>query len=76
MELNPGFDGKVTGTDRKGPPKIRSGVVTELAFSTDNVTDISPVRALLGLKELNCSGSRTAGGSSKGKLSDLSPCKE
>jgi Leucine-rich repeat (LRR) protein len=75
MELNPGFDGKVTVTDRKGPPKIRSGVITELAFSTDNVTDISPIRALPGLKELNCSGSRTTGGSSNGKLSDLSPLK-
>ena len=35
-ELNPDFDGKVT-------PKIEKGVVTELIFVTDNVTDISPV---------------------------------
>ena len=41
-ELNPGFDGKVTH-------KIEDGVVTELEFLTDNVTDISPVRALTGL---------------------------
>ena len=38
-ELNPGFDGKVTH-------KIEGGVVTELSFVTDKVTDISPVRAL------------------------------
>ena len=37
-ELNPGFDGKVT-------PDIEDGVVTELS-SLDEVTDISPLRAL------------------------------
>ena len=32
-----------------------NGVVTGVAdFVTDNVTDISPVRALVGLKILNC----------------------
>ena len=45
MELNPGFDGK---NDKA--PKIERGVVTGFGFSTDNVTDISPVRALAGLK--------------------------
>ncbi len=69
VQLNPGFDGSVTGVDGKGTPKIVNGVVTELWFATDNVTDISPVRALAGLKELNCNGSS----SGKGKLSDLSP---
>jgi hypothetical protein len=39
QELNPGFDGKVT-------PTIDFLDVTGLAFVTDNVTDISPVRAL------------------------------
>src|SRR5580692_7694927 len=42
-ELNPGFDGKVT-------PLIEKGVVTYFSFLTDDVTDISPVRALAGLK--------------------------
>ena len=69
VELNPGFDGKVTGIDGKGLPKIDNGVVTELKFVTDNVTDISPVRALAELKMLSCSDS----GGYKGKLSDLSP---
>jgi serine/threonine protein kinase len=61
-ELNPGFDGNVT-------PKINNGVVTEIQFLTDNVTDISPVQGLRGLKALGCSASAVG----KGKLSDLSP---
>ena len=54
-ERNPGFDGKVTH-------KIEGGVVTELKFVTDNVTDISPVRALTGLRTLDCSGTRDTTG--------------
>ena len=62
MELNPGFDGKAS-------PSIQGGVVTAFRFVADNVTDILPVRALVGLQELSCGGSDTA----KGRLSDLSP---
>ncbi|HEV3255371.1 MAG TPA: protein kinase [Gemmataceae bacterium] len=58
-ELNPGFDGDVGGS------------VTALTFATDNVTDLSPVRALPGLKTLTCAGSAPG----KGKLFDLSPLK-
>jgi hypothetical protein len=61
-ELNPSFDGKVN-------PKIENGVVKELSFFTDHVTDISPVRALGDLQRLSCNGSR----SGKGRLRDLSP---
>ncbi|MCE9532386.1 MAG: SUMF1/EgtB/PvdO family nonheme iron enzyme [Planctomycetes bacterium] len=68
-ELNPGFDGKITGTNGNVSPKIDKGVVTEVRFNTDHVTDISPVRALVGLSILSCSGSH----SRQGKLSDLSP---
>ena len=57
VELNPGFDGKVTAT-------IANGVVTEFGFPTNNVIDISPARALVGLKLLGCHS---------GKLIDLSP---
>jgi Leucine-rich repeat (LRR) protein len=71
MELNPGFDGKVTGYDGKGLPKIENGAVREFGLFTDNVMDISPVRALVILKSLNCSGS----GTGKGRLTDLSPLK-
>src|SRR5262249_19089644 len=62
QELNKGFDGMVT-------PTIEGGVVTGLQFVTDNVTDISPVRALKGLKTLVCRGSAPG----MGKLDDLSP---
>ena len=50
-ELNPDFDGKVK-------PKIDQGVVTEFSFDTDDVTDISPVRVLAGLKSLSCDRER------------------
>ena len=62
VELNPGFDGKVT-------PTIKNGVVTGLQFLTINVTDISPVRALTGLKSLIGTGF----GVEKAKVSNLSP---
>ncbi len=61
---NPGFDGAVKST-------IEKGVVVRLEFGTDRVTDISPVRALPGLKQLDCRGSAAG----KGRLSDLSPLK-
>lgn len=70
-ELNPGFDGKVAGADGKGTPKIDNNVVTELGFVTDNVTDISPVRALAGLVKLLCHGSSID--KEKVKIADLSP---
>ena len=49
QELNPGFDGKIAGPDRQAPPTIENGVVKQIQFFTDNVTDVSPVRALRGL---------------------------
>ena len=72
MELNPGFDGKIAGAGYRhtGPPKIENGVVTELGFVTDNVTDISPVRALAGLRTLRCDGTAS---DKLAPLSDLSP---
>jgi tRNA A-37 threonylcarbamoyl transferase component Bud32 len=69
MELNPGFDGEIWDNEYKGPPKIESGIVTEIGFHANHVTDISPVRALVGLNAFKCVGS-IAG---KGKLADLSP---
>jgi len=70
VELNPGFDGKLTGANGYTPPVIENGVVKSIAFLTDNVTDISPLRALVWLESLNCDGR------DKGLLSDLSPLKE
>jgi hypothetical protein len=66
MKRNPGFDGKVT------PAISKDGVVTELSFLTDNVTDISPVRAFVGLQTLICGGTPYQ---RKGQLADLSPLK-
>jgi Leucine-rich repeat (LRR) protein len=63
-ERNPGFDGKVAHT-------VERGVVTRLAFATDNVTDIAPVRALTGLLILDCGASP----GQRGKLADLTPLK-
>ena len=62
VELNPGFDGKVK-------PTIQGGFVIEMEFDTVNVTDISPVRALVRLKTLVCGGSNQG----KGKLIELTP---
>jgi Leucine-rich repeat (LRR) protein len=61
-ELNPGFRGNVESG-------IRDGKVRRLAFLSDRVTDISPVRALKGLESLSCGGSAPR----KGRLSDLTP---
>jgi len=66
VDLNSGFDGKVTH-------QIANGVVTELRFITDQVTDISPVRALAGLSGLHCVGSDYP--KRNGKPADLSPLK-
>ena len=49
-ELNLGFDGNIT-------PTIENGVVTKLELNIDRVTDISPIRAFVGLKSLTCLGS-------------------
>ncbi len=70
QQLNPGFDGTVTGFGMKDAmPKIENGVVTEFGFRNDDVTDISPVRAFSELKSLRC-GSENQG---HGRLADLSP---
>jgi hypothetical protein len=50
--------------------KIEADAVTELQFVTDDLTDISPVRALTGLLRLYCSSVN-----GKGQLADLSPLK-
>ena len=70
QELNPGFDGQVT-------PKVEGGVITELKFVSDQVSNIAPVSALKDLKILSCRGSakqdKGAWRQTKGVLSDLSP---
>ena len=70
IELNPGFDGKLTSYSMSDPPKITNGVVTDVRFDAKMVTDISPVRALTNLQVLSCS---TGPVFPRGKLADLSP---
>ena len=69
QELNPEFDGRPAGFHLEPMPRIVNGVVTDLGFVTDHVTNLAPVRALVGLKNLDCRGS----GAEKGQLADLSP---
>ena len=73
MELNPGFDGKLTNLPQRGPPAIEDGMLKQVRFLTDHVTDLSPVRALKGLRSLVCSGRKIEGPVFTGSLSDLSP---
>lgn len=61
---NPEFDGTLT-------PTIENDVVTGIAFFTNQVSDISPVRAFPHLTSLNC----RADGSLVGMVSDLKPLK-
>jgi serine/threonine protein kinase len=68
MELNPGFDGELTLFEGKSPPKIEDGKVTELGFASEQVFDLSPLRALAHLKALSCRG-----GLLRNCLTDLSP---
>jgi serine/threonine protein kinase/Leucine-rich repeat (LRR) protein len=69
IELNPGFDGVMKGLSGKETPGIKNGAVSDCDISTDNISDLSPIRALAGLKGLNCYGRSQ----NRGKLSDLSP---
>jgi hypothetical protein len=62
-KFNPEFDGKVEY-------EIRDGQVAMVRLSTDVVSDIAPLRALKGLRELRCQGSKPEVG---GRLVDLSP---
>ena len=67
MKRNPSFDGKMTPTINE------SGKLAELLFVTDDVTDISPIRALPWLRKLHVWGSHPT--NRTGKLADLSPLK-
>jgi eukaryotic-like serine/threonine-protein kinase len=65
-ELNPGFDGKMLHV-------TQDGVVKRLDFSTEQVTDVSPLRALIGLRVLGANLPVGSDGWTKGRLADLSP---
>jgi serine/threonine protein kinase len=61
-ELNPRFGGRVE-------PTIKGAVVIGLRFDTDQVSDLSPVRALTRLEDLVCCGTAP----DQGMVADLSP---
>jgi Leucine-rich repeat (LRR) protein len=63
-ELNPAFDGRETH-------RIEEGALTELSFSSADVTDLSPLGTLTDLRKLSCRGTPT-----KRTLCDLSPLRE
>lgn len=67
-ELNRNFDGQVEH-------QTDGSKIVELSFSTDGVTDITPIRALTALKKLVCHGPLDTSGrpTSPGVLADLSP---
>ena len=73
MELNPGFDGKVTNFDGSSTPGIENGVVTEFGFDVEKVMDISPVRALARLRFLRSMKKTGLDDKRKGELVDLTP---
>ncbi len=57
MELNPGFDGKLSNPNigqESSPPLVQNGDVVELEIITDKVADLSPIRALSELRRLHC----------------------
>jgi serine/threonine protein kinase len=62
---NAGFDGDVKHW-------VEGGVIRELEFSADHITDLSPLRVLTGLRVLVCCGSDYG----KGQLADLSPLQD
>jgi Leucine-rich repeat (LRR) protein/tRNA A-37 threonylcarbamoyl transferase component Bud32 len=68
QQCNPDFDGTFE-------PKTENGVVRELKIRSNSVQDLSPVRALAGLKVLHCWGNTGLDGKGKGTLTDLSPLK-
>lgn len=74
MARNSGFDGdlQVRWHGSGNSPKIENNVVTDFGFLTNRVTDISPLRALTGLKAVWCGGFPDDP-SRRGQLTDLSP---
>ncbi len=68
-ELNPDFVDKLYDRDWNRPPQVVDGRIPVVALNVDHVTDLSPLRAIAGLKSLLFPGST----SRISKLADLSP---
>lgn len=69
VELNPGFDGRLTGLFWQGKPTVENNSVTIVGLQTDHVADLSPLRALTQLKTLGLRGNSPE----QARLTDLSP---
>ena len=52
VELNPSFDGMLWDHGYQTPPRIEQSVVVSLRIRPEQVTEISPRRALAGLRKL------------------------
>lgn len=63
--VNPGFEGNTIW----GTPTYKDEQVIGLGFTTDQVTDLRPLRALVHLRSLHCVGSRPG----LGRIEDLTP---
>src|SRR5262249_27174483 len=61
-DLNPDFDGKFTSHKLD-----KTGAVAELSIHGAKVADLSPLQALVGLRDLNCTATQVA---------DLSPLQD
>ncbi len=75
IELNPGFDGKLSHpfSHIPGPsPVIERGRVVEVGFSSQSVKNIAPLRAFGKLRALSCAGSSDPA-QQPSSLVDLSP---
>jgi hypothetical protein len=67
-DLNPAFDGLLSGNTAGSAPTIENGLVTQLWLNPNGLTDLSPLRAFSGLKRFTGRGNYD-----KATLSDLSP---
>jgi serine/threonine protein kinase/Leucine-rich repeat (LRR) protein len=70
-EMNPGFEGKLSAPwpmDESRPPVVEDGAVVELKIVGDKLRDLSPIRALSELRQLDCFPRRNSG-----ERLDLSP---
>ena len=56
MELNPGFDGKISNPDgmNRALRSFRTATLSNYEIFIDKVADLSPIRALPELRRLDC----------------------
>lgn len=75
VELNPGFDGKLSHGHHQIPgskPVIERGNVVEVGYSSPSVSNVAPLRAFGTLRGVSCAGSPSSADQSS-LLVDISP---